>query len=63
MVRDRLPEDPAAADVIKDAYAVRSKILHEGTTDADLGAKAQAVENVIRRLYAQILGHTPKVAA
>lgn len=54
-VTEILPEDPTAADIIEEAYNLRSRILHDGSTDADLGQKSTEVDDVIRRLLRQIV--------
>ena len=50
LVRTLLPEDTDAIEIIEDAYRIRSKMLHEGSTDADLKEKGQQVEDVIRKV-------------
>jgi len=50
LVRDLMADDQHALDTIEEAYSIRSKILHEGSTDADLAAKGQEVETIIRSL-------------
>jgi len=56
VVREFLPNDSEALTIIEDAYDLRSRILHDGTTDADLKQKSQAVESVIRRIIAAKAG-------
>lgn len=41
---------------VKEAYDIRSSILHEGTFDADLDEKGKLLEDVIRHIYSKILG-------
>lgn len=51
LVSSSLPDDPEAVDIVEEAYTLRSKILHEGSTDADLQQKTQQVEEIIRKLF------------
>lgn len=51
LVEETLPNDPAAADLIEEAYALRSKILHEGSTDAALEFRSREVENVVHQIF------------
>ena len=50
MVKEKLPDDNNSLELIEDAYKLRSKILHEGATDADLEQKTREVENIIKTL-------------
>ena len=52
LVDDTIPNDRAALEVIKEAYSLRSRILHNGSTDADLNEKSREVEAVIRQIIA-----------
>jgi hypothetical protein len=63
LVMAQLPDDADALAVVKDAYSIRSTILHDGSTDADLDTKGRRVEAVIRRIYAAILGFELRAAA
>lgn len=45
-----LPDDPVSMEIIKEAYNIRSQILHNGSTDADLSQKTNQVETVIRKI-------------
>lgn len=56
VVKETLPSDSEALKIIEDAYGLRSRILHDGTTDADLNLKSQDVESVIRRVIASKAG-------
>lgn len=56
VIMECLPEDPEALKIVEEAYNLRSRILHEGTTDADLSQKSQEVEAVIRRVIASKTG-------
>ena len=47
LVQETIPDDPIAIDVIKEAYSLRSKIIHEGSTDADLELKSKEVEKYV----------------
>jgi len=51
LVENSLPNDTEAVAIIEDAYKLRSKILHEGSTDADLQQKSQEAEEIIRRIF------------
>ena len=51
LVRELLPEDSGAAEVIDEAYHIRSRILHDGLTDADLELRSREAEAVIRRIF------------
>jgi hypothetical protein len=61
VVMECLPEDPEALKIVEEAYNLRSRILHEGTTDADLSQKSQEVEAVIRRVIASKTGLSLRV--
>jgi len=50
LVKDTLPDDPDAKDIIEESYGLRSKILHEGLTDADLQEKSREAEETIRKI-------------
>ena len=50
-VRDLLPGETSAVETIDAAYGLRSKILHEGTTDPYLDRRIAEVEATMRRLY------------
>lgn len=50
------PENTEIIKFVKEAYDIRSSILHEGTFDADLDEKGKFLEDVIRHIYSQILG-------
>lgn len=52
LIREALPGDGEAVELIENAYDLRSRILHDGTTDADLNQKSQEVEAVIRKVIA-----------
>lgn len=52
LVKETLPDDSEALKVIGEAYNLRSRILHDGTTDADLNEKSREVESVVRRIIA-----------
>ena len=61
IVRELLPGDKDAVEIIDNAYALRSKILHDGASDPYLGRKVSAVEDTIRRIYSARIGKTLKV--
>lgn len=48
-------QNSEAIEIVKDAYNLRSKILHEGIFDADLDEKGNKLEDVIRHIYSQLL--------
>ena len=52
LVKETLPDDSEALQIIEDAYNLRSRILHDGTTDADLNQKSREAEAVVRRVIA-----------
>lgn len=56
VVNECLPGDAGALEIVEEAYNLRSRILHDGTTDADLSQKSQEVEAVIRRVIASKAG-------
>ena len=62
IVRELLPDDKDAVEIIDNAYALRSKILHDGASDPYLDRKVSAVEDTIRRIYSARIGKTLKVA-
>lgn len=57
IVQESIPanENEKAVSIIKDAYNIRSTILHEGSTDADLEQKSNEIENIIRQIYSHRL--------
>lgn len=55
LVAEKLPGDVDALAIIDEAYGIRSRILHDGATDADLEIKGREAEAVIRRLFEEIL--------
>lgn len=55
LVQKYIPDNHKAIESVKAAYEVRSKLLHEGTFDADLHDKAGQLEDIIRHLYSRIL--------
>lgn len=61
LIREALPGDSEAVEIIKSAYDLRSRILHDGTTDADLNQKSQEVEAVIRKVIASKAGLTLRI--
>jgi len=60
-IREVFPGDNDSLKTIDDAYALRSKMLHEGTTDPYLDRKTHAVETILRRLYATRIGKPLRV--
>lgn len=58
LVRVHLPGEDTSWQVVDEAYAARSDLLHEGVVYSDLGQRSAVIEDVIRRLYASMLGKT-----
>lgn len=56
MIRELLPDDSTAVDLVTHAYNIRSSLLHDGQADADLDVITQDLEQLIRRLIAVRLG-------
>jgi hypothetical protein len=54
-VGEYFEEGSEAIGIVKEAYNVRSKILHEGSFDADLDEKSEKLEDVIRHIYSRLL--------
>jgi hypothetical protein len=52
LLRETLPNDSRALQIIEEAYNLRSRILHDGTTDADLYEKSREIEAVVRQIIA-----------
>ncbi|MCC6603977.1 MAG: hypothetical protein IT327_12250 [Anaerolineae bacterium] len=50
LVEETLPEDSEAVSIVQEAYDLRSKILHDGSTDADLQEKSRDVEEIVRKI-------------
>lgn len=50
MIGEMLPNDPSAIELVKHAYDVRSKLLHDGHADADLVSIASELDSLVRRL-------------
>jgi len=48
-------EKEEAVSIIKEAYKIRSKILHEGARYTDLEQKSNEIENIIRQIYSHRL--------
>ena len=61
VVREVFSEDEEPVRAIDDAYALRSKMLHEGTTDPYLDRKTHEVERIIRRIYPARVGKPLKI--
>lgn len=54
LVSSELPERPEAADLIDDAYTLRSQLIHSGVPadlDTDLQEESDVVQDLIRSLY------------
>jgi hypothetical protein len=59
--RDALPNQPEVWQVIDDAYALRSQLIHRGAPaelDTDLERESEIVSRIIRALYASLLNRT-----
>jgi len=55
LARAHLQADRDAIKKVKEAYSIRSRILHEGSTDADLNQKSAEIQGIIRRIYASMI--------
>lgn len=55
-VQNFFPNQPEILKIVKDAYDIRSSILHNGTFDADLEEKGNSIEDIVRFIYSKILG-------
>lgn len=58
LARTALPNQPEAPQLIDDAYALRSQLVHNGVPadlDTDLERESQAVSRTIRALYSSLL--------
>jgi hypothetical protein len=57
IVRESIPanENEEAVSIIKEAYKIRSNILHEGARYTDLEQKSNEIENIIRQIYSHHL--------
>lgn len=55
LVRTHLPDDEPSLETITEAYNIRSRILHDGSTEADLNEKSNEFEAVMRKLFASML--------
>lgn len=56
MVRELLPTETQAPDLIREAYSARSQLLHRGQLDDNLGVLIDDTEAIIRKLLAARLG-------
>ncbi len=58
LARDTLPNQPDAAQVIDEAYALRSQLIHSGLPadlDVDLDRESRVLSRIIRDIYAGML--------
>lgn len=58
LVREMLPDDRYAPQIVDNAYALRSQIIHSGAPsdlDVDLARESQQISGTVRRLYASML--------
>jgi hypothetical protein len=62
-IREILPGDDSSLKTIDEAYALRSKMLHEGIADPYLDRKTQEVEQVLRRFYAARIGKRLRIGS
>jgi hypothetical protein len=51
LVSETISDDPSAIELIDEAYYLRSKILHEGSTDADIELKSREIEKIVRKIF------------
>lgn len=51
LVRELIPDDPDALSIIEEAYGIRSRILHDGATDADIELKGREAEAIVRKIF------------
>jgi len=57
LVKTYLPNNDEALEKIKEAYSLRSKMLHEGQRIDELPQRSHELEEYLRKLYATIIGH------
>ena len=55
-VRELLPDNKNALKIIDEAYALRSRILHEGGSDPYLDKRISDIEDTIRLMFAARIG-------
>ncbi|HNS20719.1 MAG TPA: hypothetical protein PKH24_09475 [Sedimentisphaerales bacterium] len=55
LVQTHIPGNPKVVQCVREAYQIRSRILHEGTFDADLQEKGRQLADIIRYIYSRIL--------
>ena len=55
LVKEKMPKYSDALTTIEEAYRIRSRILHDGSTDADLEMKGKEAEAVVRRIFEEIV--------
>ena len=55
LVGEVIPDEPDALSIIEEAYSIRSRILHDGATDADLELKGKEAEDIVRKIFAAIV--------
>jgi len=58
LIRKHLPMDKDAEEIIMKSYDVRSALLHDGETDADIDEYARKIEQIMRKVFASCLGLT-----
>lgn len=61
LMREKIPEDASAPEIIDYAYNLRSQLIHSGVPDdldVDFSAETQKVSLIAKKLYAKELGFT-----
>lgn len=63
IITARLPDHPTAPALVDAAYALRSKLIHQGRADydVDLAIETQKISGLLRAFYARALGLIPRV--
>lgn len=51
-----LPDDQDAYPLLRECYRIRSRIVHDGGTDDYLQERTRELQNVLRRLFASVIG-------
>lgn len=52
LIREHLSGDKAAEETIVNAYDIRSRLLHDGSTDADIEEYSRKVGEIMKRVFA-----------
>jgi hypothetical protein len=61
LIKELFPGDEDSVKTIDAAYALRSEMLHSGITDSYLDRKTDAIQQIIRRLYAARIGKSLRI--